>query len=143
MAAQTISRASALDCGGATIRAHYRQLATVVVIRGRIDADNVDRVSDEARRFILGNEPLVVDLSGVTSFAGAGVWLLCALDGDCRAAGVEWTLVESPAVTALLGDFDDDAKFPTSRSVHHALRGFADVIEGRREALLPLIKKTA
>ncbi|HET9876103.1 MAG TPA: STAS domain-containing protein [Mycobacterium sp.] len=132
-----------VDCGGAQVRAHYRHLATVVTVRGRIDAANVDEVSDHARRFILAKEPLVVDLSGVTSFAAAGIWLLCVLDGDCRAAGVEWTLVESPAVNELLRDFDEEAKFPTARSVHHALHTLADVIDRRRQLLLPLIKKTA
>jgi anti-anti-sigma regulatory factor len=130
-------------CGGATIRAHYRQLATVVAIRGRIDASNVDQVSDHARRFVLAKEPLVLDLTGVTSFAAAGIWLLCVLDGDCRAAGVEWTLVESPAVDELLRDFGEEAQFPMSRSVHQALHALADVIDRRREQLLPLIKKTA
>ncbi|MGH3563575.1 MAG: STAS domain-containing protein [Mycobacterium sp.] len=132
-----------VDCGGAQVRAHYRHLATVVAIRGRIDATNVDRVSDHARRFILAKEPLVLDLSGVNSFAAAGIWLLCVLDGDCRAAGVEWTLVESPAVNELLRDFDEEAKFPTSPSVHQALHTLADAIDRRRQLLLPLIKKTA
>jgi anti-anti-sigma factor len=132
-----------IACGGAEIRAHYRHLATVVAIRGSIDASNVDEVSEHARRFILAKEPLVLDLTGVSSFAAAGIWLLCVLDGDCRAAGVEWTLVESPAVNELLRDFGEEAKFPTSRSVHQALHSFAEVIERRREQLLPLIKKTA
>jgi anti-anti-sigma factor len=130
-------------CGAAEIRAHYRHLATVVSIRGRIDASNVDQVSDHARRFILAGEPLVLDLTGIDSFAAAGIWLLCVLDGDCSAAGVEWTLVESPAVDELLRDFGEDAKFPTSHSVHQALHAFADMIDRRREQLLSLIKKTA
>ncbi len=134
---------STVDCGGAEIRAHYRHLATVVAIRGRIDAANVDLVSKHARRFVLAKEPLVLDLSGVDTFAAAGIWLLCVLDGDCRAAGVEWTLVESPAINELLRDFDEEAKFPTSRSVHQALHTLAEVIDRRRELLLPLIKKTA
>lgn len=133
-----------VECGGAWIRAHYRHLATVVVIRGRIDAANVDELSEQARRFVLAKEPLVLDLSGVTSFEAAGIWLLCVLDGDCRAAGVEWTLVESPVVDELLRDFDEEAQFPTSRSVDQALHRFADVIDRRRQLLLPLIsKKTA
>jgi anti-anti-sigma factor len=132
-----------VDCGGARVRAHYRHLATVVAIRGRIDATNVDRVSEAARRFILAKEPLVLDLSGVNSFAAAGIWLLCVLDGDCRAAGVEWTLVESPAVNELLRDFGEDAEFPTSPSVQQALHTLADVIDRRRQLLLPLIQKTA
>jgi anti-anti-sigma regulatory factor len=133
----------AADCNGAQVRAHYRHLATVVAIRGRIDAANVDQISEAARRFILANEPLVVDLSGVTSFSAPGIWVLCVLDGDCRAAGVEWTLVESPAVNAVLRDFDEEAKFPTAHSVGQALHTLAEAIDRRRQLLLPLIKKTA
>lgn len=132
-----------VDCGGAQIRAHYRHLATVITIRGRIDATNVDQLSEHARRFVLAKEPLVLDLGGVTSFAAAGIWLLCVLDGDCRAAGVDWTLIESPSVNELLGDFDDDAMFPTSRSVDQALHALADGNDQRRQALLPLFQKSA
>jgi hypothetical protein len=64
------------------------------------------------------------------------------LDEDCRADGVEWTLVASPAVIELLGD-GDDAVFPIARSVHTALRNLADAIVSRRQLVLPLIRKTA
>lgn len=132
-----------VECGGAQIRAHYRHVATVIAIRGRIDATNVDELSEHARRFVLAKEPLVLDLSGVASFAAAGIWLLCVLDGDCRAAGVDWTLIESPAVSELLGDFDEDAMFPTARSVDQALHALADGNDQRRQMLLPLFQKSA
>lgn len=132
-----------LKCGDAQIRAHYRHLATVVTIRGRIDATNVDQLSEQARRFVLAKEPLLLDLSGVTSFAAAGIWLLCVLDGDCRAAGVEWMLIEGQAVRELLGDFDEDAMFPTARSVEQALHALADGNDQRRQLLLPLFQKSA
>ncbi|BBY35573.1 STAS domain-containing protein [Mycolicibacter minnesotensis] len=132
-----------VEFGGAQIRAQYRQLATVITVRGRIDATNVDQLSEHARRFVLAKEPLVLDLSGVTSFAAAGIWLLCVLDGDCHAAGVDWTLIESASVHELLGDFDEDAMFPTSLSVDQALHALADGNDQRRQMLLPLIKKSA
>jgi anti-anti-sigma factor len=138
------------DCGGAQIRAHCRHLATVVTIRGEIDAVNVDRVSEYIWRFILGNNPVVLDMSDVSHFAPAGISLLCMLDEDCRAAGVEWTLVASPAVVELLGDGcnedeaqdENEAMFPIARSVHEALRNLADAIVSRRQLVLPLIRKT-
>ncbi|MEB3030595.1 STAS domain-containing protein [[Mycobacterium] nativiensis] len=136
-------RNSTIECGGAQLRAHYRHLATVVTIRGRIDSANVDQLSEQARRFVLAKEPVVLDLSGVTSFAAAGIWLLCVIDGDCRAAGVEWTLIEGPAVAELLGDFDEDAKFPTAQSVDQALHALADGNDQRRQLLLPLFQKSA
>ncbi|BBZ23050.1 STAS domain-containing protein [Mycolicibacter hiberniae] len=132
-----------VECGGAQIRAHYRHLATVITVRGGIDATNVDQLSEHARRFVLASEALVLDLSGVTSFAAAGIWLLCVLDGDCRAAGVEWTLIESASVHDLLGDFDEDAMFPTSPLVDQALHALADGNDQRRQALLPLFEKSA
>ncbi len=133
----------AVDCGGAQIRAHCHHLATVVTIRGAIDAVNIDRISEYARRFILTESPVVLDLSGVTSFAAIGISLLYVLDEDSRAAELEWTLIPSHAVTERLRGHGDEAMFPTARSVPHALRHFADVITTRRELLLPLIRKTA
>jgi anti-anti-sigma factor len=139
------------DCCGAQVRAHYRHLATVVTVRGEIDAVNVDRVSDYIRPFILGQNPVVLDMSGVTHFSPAGLSLLNAVDEDCYTAGVGWTLVAGPAVIELVGagsnggedSEDGTAAFPFTRSVHEALRNVADAIVSRRQLVLPLIKKTA
>ena len=136
------SDASTFDYGGARVRAHCRHLATVVTIRGEIDGLNVDRIGEYVGRFILEQTNLVLDMSDVTHFAPAGISLLHMLDEDCRADGVEWTLVASPAVIELLGD-GDDAVFPIARSVHTALRNLADAIVSRRQLVLPLIRKTA
>ena len=133
------------DFGGARIRAHCRHLATVVTIRGEVDAVNVDRVSKYIRRFILGTDPVVLDMSGITHFSPAGISLLCMFDEACRAAGVEWTLVASPAVIEFVGDGrdQDQGLFPVTRSVHEALRNLADAIVNRRQLVLPLVRKTA
>jgi anti-anti-sigma factor len=131
------------DCGGAQLRAHCRHLATVVTIKGEIDTVNVNRISDYIRQCIRVKNPLVLDLSGVNSFALAGISLLYILDDECRAAGMEWTLVASPAVMEVLPDDHDETLFPIGRSVHEALRNLADAIVRRRQLLLPLIKKTA
>jgi anti-anti-sigma factor len=126
------------DCGGALIRAHCRSLATVVSIRGEIDAVNADRAGKYIRRFIVGLDPVVLDMSGVTHFAPAGISLLHMFDEDCGAAGVQWTLVASPAVIELLGDGWD-----ATRSLPEALHNLADAIVNRRQLVLPLLKKTA
>jgi anti-anti-sigma factor len=130
------------ECDGAQVRAHCRHLATVVTVRGRIDAANLDRVTEYVRHLVLGSNPVVLDLSDVNDFAAPGISLVHRLDEACRAAGVEWTLVASPAVLALLSGRGDDA-FPTARSVREALRTLADAIVDRRQLVLPLIKKTA
>ncbi len=132
----------AVDCGSAQIRAHCRHLATVVTIHGEIDAANADRIAEYIRRFTLGEKPLVLDMADVRHFAADGISLLCSFDADCRAAGVQWTLVPSPAVIALLSD-GDEALFPMTRSVHEALHDLADAIASRRRLVLPLVKKTA
>ena len=140
--AEPASDASTFDYGGARVRAHCRHLATVVTIRGEIDGLNVDRIGGYIRRFILEQTDLVLDMSDVTHFAPAGISLLHGLDEDCRAAGVEWTLVASPAVIELLGDAAAPM-FPIAGSVHAALRNLADAIVSRRQLVLPLIRKTA
>ncbi|HET9892608.1 STAS domain-containing protein [Mycobacterium sp.] len=130
------------DCGGAQVRAHYRHLATVVHIRGEIDDLNVDRISDHIARFTLGENPVVLDVADVSEFAEAGIALLYAFDADCRAAGVDWTLVASSAVTRVLDDAGHDTSFPIMRSVHEALQDRAEAIELRRRMALPLVRKT-
>jgi anti-anti-sigma factor len=143
----TTPASNTFDCGGARIRAHCRHLATVVTIRGEINAINVDPAGEYIRRFILGDTPVVLDMSDVTDVDAAGVSLLYTVDDDCRAAGVEWTLVASPAVLLSLGDGCDrdeaGAAFPITGSVHEALRNLADAIVSRRRLVLPFIKKTA
>lgn len=123
-------------CGGGWVRAQRRQLATVVTIRGEIDAVNADQVADHIRRFILGEEHVVLDMADVSRFAATGVALLQTFDEDCRAEGVQWTLVASPAVAELLAD---DADFQGAHSVHEALHDVADAIATRRRLALPLI----
>lgn len=131
------------DCDGAQIRAQSRHLATVVTIRGEIDADNVDPVGEYIRRFTLGEKRVVLDLSGVSKFAGAGIWLLYAFDECCFAAGVEWTLVPSAAVTTVLSDDARDAEFAMTPSVREVLNDLSDAIIRRRRLALPLVRTTA
>jgi anti-anti-sigma factor len=132
------------QCSGAQIRAHCRHLATVVTIRGEIDAVNVEAASEYIRRFILASSPVVLDMSDVSHFAAAGISLLSAFDDECRAAGVEWTLVASPTVLELLDQGEQhEALFPVTHSVQEALRDLANAIVIRRQLVLPLIKKTA
>ena len=131
------------DCDGAQVRAHYRHLATVVHIRGDINDANVDRLSAHIARFTRGENPVVLDVADVSEFAEAGISLLYAFDGDCRAAGLDWTLVASSAVTKVLDDNGHDESFPIMRSVHEALQDRADAIVIRRRMALPLVKKTS
>ena len=133
---------STFDCGGAQVRAYSRHLATVVTVRGEIDVTNVDRVKAYVRRFVLGTDRVVLDLGEMDNFAPVGIGLLCRLDDEWRAAGVEWMLVVSPAVIEALGA-EASAMFPITRSVHEALHNMAEGIRRRRQMMLSLIVKTA
>jgi anti-anti-sigma regulatory factor len=132
-----------VDCSGAAVRAQCRHLATVVTVSGAVDADNLDQVSEYAKRFILPDKPFVLDLSGVERFPAQSVRLLYRLDGACSAAGLEWAVLPSAAVTRALLINHEDLTFPTVGSVHEALHYFADASSSRRRLLLPLLTKTA
>ncbi|WNG88098.1 STAS domain-containing protein [Mycobacterium sp. ITM-2016-00317] len=127
-------------CDGAGIRAHCRQLATVVTISGRLDEGNVGPASEYTDRFILAEKPFVLDLSGVESFTREAVSLLFAVDDVCTSAGVEWSMIASRAVEQTLREAGID--FPAAGSVPEALNDFADAAVARRQ-LLPLLTKTA
>lgn len=132
----------AFDCEGVRMRARCRQLATVVTVSGDIKSENADRVSEYAKRFVLAEKPFILDLSGVNSFASAGIPMLYTLDDDCANTGVEWSLIASQQVLQVLrasGALDD---FPIAGSVPEALHHFDEGIQARRR-LLPLLTKTA
>ncbi|WP_395308679.1 STAS domain-containing protein [Mycobacterium sp. AMU20-3851] len=130
----------AVQCDGAELRAQCRHLAMVVTVSGVIDDDNFDRLTQKVRRLVLAEKPFALDLSDVTSLSARGVSLLYALDDECDLAGVEWALVASPAVLAVLRLLDD--AFPITASVPEALHHFAEGTLARRR-LLPLLHKTA
>ena len=127
---------------GAQLRANCRQLATVVTVTGAIDAKNVARISQYASRHVIAEKPLIIDLSGVTSFTTQGVSLLYALDEACDAAGVAWAMTASDCVRDALRFSADHADYPIANSVADALHRFADINHERRR-LLPLFNKTA
>ncbi len=128
------------DCDGAEIRAHCRQLATVVTIKGALNNANIDRAIRHTRRFVLAEKPFVLDLSGVTSFSRDAVSLLFTIDDACTAAGVDWSLVASrPVELALL---DRGIEVTSCGSIPEALNHFAESMVARRQ-LLPLLTKTA
>lgn len=130
----------AVICGGASMRAQCRQLATVVTVKGDVDGNNFDRIAEYVSRFILPEKPFVLDLSGVNSFAPHFVSLFYDVDEHCGALGMDWAVVASPAVIAEL--HLDDAAVPLTASVPDALHRFAEGNLARRR-LLPLLTKSA
>ncbi|WP_292989255.1 STAS domain-containing protein [Mycobacterium sp.] len=132
-----------VNCSGAAVRAQCRHLATVVTITGAVDASNVEQVIDYAQRFNLPDKPFVLDLTGLESFGPQAVRLLYAVDDACAAAGLEWAVIPSQAVSLTLLVTHEDVSFPTAATVHEALQYFADATSARRRLLLPLFNKTA
>lgn len=132
-----------VDCNGAGVRAQCRHLATVVTVSGAVDANNVDQVGEHVKRFMLPDKPFVLDLSGVDTFAPHAVRLLHSIDAARCAAGLEWAVIASQAVSLTLLVTHEDATFPTTDSVHEALHFFADANTARRRLLLPLLNRTA
>jgi anti-anti-sigma regulatory factor len=131
------------DCNGAFVRAQCRHLATVVTITGSVDASNVDQVIKYAERFNLPDKPFVLDLTGLETFGAQAVGLLYAVDEACAAAGLEWAVIPSQAVSLTLLVTHGDINFPTATTVHEALQFFADATTARRRLLLPLFTKSA
>ncbi|OBG71109.1 MULTISPECIES: STAS domain-containing protein [unclassified Mycobacterium] len=130
------------DCDGAQVRAQHRHLATVVRLRGEIGAANVHRLRAHLQRFTRDESPVILDLTGVDVFAAVGVSLLSAFDGDCRGAGVEWTLVATPAVAeAVRGSAVAGAA--QAASVPDALRARADAVARLRRLVTPLVRRPA
>ncbi len=133
----------ALDHKGAHLWAYRRHGATVVAVRGRIDAANVARVSDYAIRFIAADSRLVLDLSDVSTFTPRGLQLIDAVEQRCAVAGVDWALVPGEAVTRRLRPRAEYAGLPVIDSVAAAEHQFDEAVQRRRRFLLPLMRRTA
>ena len=128
---------------GADIRAQCRHVATVVTVRGDINATNIERVSGYVRPLILPEKPFVLDLSGVNYFPTQALSFLSEVDEDCNNSDIEWGLIASDAVSQLLDAEDRQTMFPIADSVPHALQHFVLVTDARRSLLLPLLVNTA
>lgn len=133
----------AVDHKGAHMWAYCRHGATVVAVSGRIDARNVDRVTDYALRIVAADSRLVLDLSGVTEFTPRAGRLIDAIDDRCTARGVEWAMVAGDAVTRKLRGRADAADLPLIGTLAEAEHRFDDEILKRRRFLLPLLRRTA
>lgn len=133
----------ARDFKGAHLWAYCRHGATVVAVSGRVDAANVEKVTESVLRTAAGGPSLVLDLSGVTVFTPRALSLISALDQRCLTTGVNWALVPSEAVNRRLRGRPDGAGLPLIGSVAEAEHQFDDAILRRRGFLRPLLRRTA
>lgn len=136
----TLYRNPVFDCDGARLRVQSRQLATIIFVSGEISKVNIDRVVEHAHRYMLADEPVVLDLSGVTQMDTSGLALLYAVDHDCGAGGHDWFVIPSTSVMDVLRGTDDS--YPIAGSVPEALNCIADETSRRRTVLLPLLTKS-
>lgn len=121
---------------GVRMRAQWRHQATVVSIRGDVDATNADRVQDFATHFVLAGNAVVLDLSGVDFFSAQGISVLIAVDDACRAAEVPWSLIAGHVVNRVLRLTNCEASLPTASSVPEALRQVTALTQARRQFAL-------
>jgi anti-sigma B factor antagonist len=97
--------------GEFSVRVRQVAGATVVTVVGEVDLDTAPELEFKLTR---ADEPVVLDLSGVTFFASAGV--ACLLSGQRRPH-----IVPSPAVKKVLTLADLDDVLPHSESLADAL----------------------
>ncbi len=133
----------AVDHKGAHMWACRRHGATVVAVRGRVDAGNIARVTDYVTRFVSSDSRLVLDLSEVTGFTPRAQRLIDAVDERCARTGVDWARVPGEAVMRRLSSRSDVAGLPIIDSVAEAEHQFDEAILRRRRFLLPLLRRTA
>lgn len=139
----TITKISpSLECGDAQVRAQCRHLGTVVTITGRVSADNASLVEQRARRYVLTEKPVVIDLSSVDSFSRQGISLLRGVQAECASKGVDWCVIADDRVLDTVWALGASAEFPFAASVAEALKSFGDAVNARRR-LLPILTKTA
>jgi len=110
----------------------------VITAHGELDAANAQEFVDYALRHAPHIDRLVLDLTGVDFFGTAGFSALHAVNVQCAADGVDWSMVPSPAVTRLLRICDPDSTLPVCASVETALAA----VQGEPRRLLQLVSKS-
>ena len=111
--------------------------ATVVTVSGELDASNIHRLTDCARRFTSGGSPFILDLSKLDFLAAQGIRVLFTLDDECQQSQVKWALVPGRPVERLLRICDTDGRLPTAGTIDQALQRFST--HGRGRQLLQLV----
>jgi anti-anti-sigma factor len=121
------------------MQAHLRHLATILTIRGDIDASNTDRVSAYAARLVPVGNALLLDLSGVDFLAAQSISVLAAVGDACDHAGLPWALIASHAVDRVLRISEHDDILPVADSVPDGMQYFADLAGVRQQVSLSAV----
>ncbi|GAA4542606.1 hypothetical protein GCM10023161_26650 [Mycobacterium paraffinicum] len=76
-------------------------LATVLRVRGEIDASNADLLARAIRRFVRLRGPLILDLSRVDYLGSAGLRVLLLVKDECELARLPYSVVGGVALRRL------------------------------------------
>jgi anti-anti-sigma factor len=129
-----------IDCAGAQVHVHARNVATVLRIEGEIDASNTDLVAQAIRRFARLKAPLVLDVSHLDFLGSAGLRVLLLLNEEHRQARLHCSVVSGAALRRLTGVTTDHG-LPVVDSVPEALQNTHDFIHARRQPLSRLARQ--
>jgi anti-anti-sigma factor len=90
-----------IDCTGAQLDVQAHGLATVLRVRGEIDASNADLLAQAIRRFVRLRAPLILDLSRVDYLGSAGLRTLLLVQDECQLARLQCSVVGGVALRRL------------------------------------------
>lgn len=107
-------------CRTAEFTVHYGPSTCVITVQGELDAANADQLTAYVRCCAPSRQRLVLDLRGLNFIATAGLSSLHRINVVCSAAGKQWAMVPSRAVSRLLQICDPDAALPVTDSVGDA-----------------------
>jgi anti-anti-sigma factor len=92
---------------------HPGPSATLITVRGELDAANANELTEYFRRRVRHSRQLIVDLRGLDFIGTAGFSALDQINRVCSAAEAHWALVPGKAVSRLLQVCDPDGLLPT------------------------------
>ncbi|OBI25886.1 sulfate transporter [Mycobacterium sp. E2238] len=90
-----------IDCAGVQLHVQLRGLATVLRVRGEVDASNADLLARAIRRFVRLRAPLILDLSRVDYLGSAGLRVLLLVQDECELARLHCSVVGGVALRRL------------------------------------------
>ncbi len=110
-----------LACGGAWVAVHHGDVATVLTLRGEIDAANAELVVDTLRPLVAAHcisqpvagsgrvgavtppaHPVVLDISELSFLSVAGFRALLTLDAERQTGRAPWAIVYGAAMRPFL-----------------------------------------
>lgn len=107
--------------------------ASVIAVRGEVDASNARDVSSHVTGHLGGCCQLLLDLRELEFFGTEGLSALLKINAECVGRGIPWLLVAGGHVSRVLGICDPKGVLPTADDASTAL---AALDKGRHLHLL-------